>query len=93
MNSSDRLFNNKLFLFFIILNFSSRQKLHYLEPALWTGTFLSSDHVMENGLLVAFNFHTCLDSSVSVEYFLLVNDLAWVLYLVLMTLIFASRKN
>ena len=39
--------------------------------------------MMENGFFAAFNFHTCFDSSVSVEYFLLVNDLAWFLYLVL----------
>ena len=37
--------------------------------------------MMENGFFAAFNFHTCFDSSVSVEYFLLVNDLAWFLYL------------
>ena len=45
--------------------------------------FKTNDHVIVNGSFAAFNFHICLDSSVSVEYFLFVNDLAWFLYLVL----------
>ena len=69
VNSSDRLFNSQLFLFFKIVNFSLRQWLHLLEPVLQAGTFLSNDHVMENGFFAVFNFHTCFDSSVSVEYF------------------------
>ena len=50
---------------------------------MWAGTFLSNDHVMENGFFAAFDFRTYFDSSVSIEYFLLVNDSAWFLYLVL----------
>ena len=37
---------------------------------------------MDNGFFAAFNFHTCFDCSVSVEYFLLLNDFGVVSYLV-----------
>ena len=86
VNSSVCLFNRVLSLFFMMVSFSSRHRLHLLEPALWAGTFLSNDHLIVNGFFAAFSSHTCFDSSVSVEYFLFASDLAWYLNFVLKSL-------
>ena len=37
----------------------------------------SNDHTIEKGFFISFNIHTYFESSVSVLYFLFVNDLAW----------------
>ena len=44
--SSDRLFKIFFFLPFINCSFSSRHRLHLLEPTLYAGTFFMIDHVM-----------------------------------------------
>ena len=83
LNSSDLLFK----MFFLrplrISNFSSRQRRHFLGPVPRVGICLMMSHAIVYSRLLSFRFQTCLDSSVSFLYFLLLRDLQWFRYLVL----------
>ena len=85
LNSSDLLFK----MFFLqplrISNFSSRQRRHFLGPVPRVGICLMISYAIVCSRLLSFRFQTCLDSSVSFLYFLLLRDLQWFRYLVLGT--------
>ena len=83
LNSTDLLFKMFFLLPLRISNFSSRQRRHFLDPVARVGICLMMSHAIVYSRLLSFRFQTCLDSSVSFLYFLLLRDLQWFRYLVL----------
>ena len=68
---------------FKINSFSSNHRRHFLDPALHDGSCLMISHLIVYFRLLSLSCHTCLESSVSLRYFLLFSDLLWFRYLVL----------
>ena len=68
---------NVFLLAFINKCFSSRQKLHRFDPALYAATCFIMDHLMWCFRFPIFNFQICFDNSVSLEYFTYRKDLVW----------------
>ena len=56
---------------------------HFLVPHLYGDANDAMLHLWVKFALLSFIFHTCLESSYSLQYFLDLRDLVWLLYRVL----------
>ena len=71
---------------FKIKSFSSKHRRHFLDLALHGGSCLVISHLIVYFRLTFLSSHMCLESSVSLWYFLFFSDLLWFRYLVLKSL-------
>ena len=66
-----------------IRTFSVRQRSHFLVPHEYGAALDRISHLISNSVAEFFRDHTWLERAVAFEYFSLLNDCLWFVYLVL----------